>query len=577
MRAGRIGRLTGVLVSAALAATGLLAGAAATSAAPESIDQILGAAGPAGPGAPWAMISLGNFTANGGGTDNGNVAVASGTATLNTPFAINGKVFLGQGVGYSSNVTPSGGVSTDPSLVSRAASDAMSASGTFAGMTATQSVGTLGNNSSITASGAGLNVINASGVNITDGTLTLTGSSSSVFVINVTGDFSVSNGGIVLAGVQAANVVWNIRGNLTITGGGAGGATFYGTALDVNGTVTVHDDTWNGEIIGGTITDTSGFTVNSFPAVSQTIQGEIFVCVNGKPTTTLVSGGTVSVPAATLSSANPLPPTPVAPATYTMDATSPAGFRFVACGQSGVTITGHGGTAHQMVPVPPGGAGDGRFYVRRQAPPQTGFLEICKQQAGTGLRGDVFTFHAAGHTVMVPVGACSPSIKVRAGHVTVTEVSRAGSRLVAVSAIPASRLVSENLAARTAVVRVVPGGVARETIVTFTNKMVLGSGLLKICQVAGSSVAVGTHFSFTVGTQTATVPAGPAPGGYCVIAGKFKVGDRTITQRIPGGDRVTSIKTAPASRQVSVKLAAGRVTVRIGAGVTEVTYTDAMN
>jgi hypothetical protein len=103
-------------------------------------------------------------------------------------------------------------------------------------------------------------------VNLTNGPLTLIGTSSSVFVINIGGNFTVSNGGIKLSGgVQAANVVWNISGNLTITGGGAGGATFYGTALDVGGNVTVHDDTWNGEIIGGTITDTSGFKVNSFP------------------------------------------------------------------------------------------------------------------------------------------------------------------------------------------------------------------------------------------------------------------------------------------------------------------------
>ena len=33
----------------------------------ETINQYLGAAGPSGAGAPWSMISLGNFTANGPG------------------------------------------------------------------------------------------------------------------------------------------------------------------------------------------------------------------------------------------------------------------------------------------------------------------------------------------------------------------------------------------------------------------------------------------------------------------------------------------------------------------------------
>jgi hypothetical protein len=127
----------------------------------------------------------------------------------------------------------------------------------------------LGNNSSITSSGTGaFNVISASGVNMTNGTLTLNGDSTSSFVINISGNFTTSNSCIVLAGgVLPQNVVWNISGNLTITGGGCN--NYYGTALDVNGAVTVHDKTWNGELIGGTITDTSGFTVNSPPPQPQ--------------------------------------------------------------------------------------------------------------------------------------------------------------------------------------------------------------------------------------------------------------------------------------------------------------------
>jgi hypothetical protein len=579
VRTARIGRLTGRLLAAVvLVGAGLAASASAAGAAPETIDQYLGAAGPAGPGAPWAMISLGDFTANGPGTDNGNVAVASGSATLNNPFAINGKVYLGQGVSYSSNITPTGGVVNDPSLVSQAASAADMASSDFSALTPTQTVGMLGNDSTITASGSdNFNVVAATGVGITDGTLTLAGNSSSVFVINVSGDFSVGNGGIVLDGVQADNVVWNISGNLTITGGGGGGATFYGTALDVNGTVTVHDDTWNGEIIGGTITDTSGFTVNSFPqVVTQTIQGEIYECVNGRPTTTLASGGTISVPGLSLSSPNPLPPTEVPAGSGAMDATSPSGYHFVACTQTGVTITNHGTKASQTVTVPPGGAGNGIFYVTKHVPPppKTGYIEICKQAQGTGLDHDVFTFSVQGKTVRVPVGACSPSLKVTSGNVTVTEVSRAGSTLVAVATIPVNRLISDNLPARTAVVKVVPGGVSRETIVTFTNKVKPGTGLVKVCQVAGSGVSVGTNFMFTVGTTPVTVPAGPEPGGYCEIVGKFPFGDQTITQSIPAGDAVSSIVTAPARRQVSKNLKAGTVTIDVGSGVTEVTYTD---
>jgi hypothetical protein len=99
------------------------------------------------------------------------------------------------------------------------------------------------------------------------------------------------------------------------------------------------------------------------PPSTQTIRSEIFFCTNGAPSTTLVSGGSLAVPAAGLSSANPLAPSRVAAGRYTVNATAPVGQRFVACGQSGVTIGGGGGTANQNVTVPPGGVGDGKFYV----------------------------------------------------------------------------------------------------------------------------------------------------------------------------------------------------------------------
>jgi uncharacterized repeat protein (TIGR01451 family) len=240
----------------------------ATAGATKAIDQYLAAAGPSGAAAPWAMISLGNFTANGPGTNNGNVVVASGKATISSPFRINGKLFLGQGVSYSSNVTPSGGVGSSPPLVSEAASAARMASKEFDGLSPTQTFGTLREGMTITASSS-FNVIDATAVNMTDGTLTLAGNSSSVFIINVSGNFTSSNSDIALSGgVLASNIVWNIGGNLTITGGGQ--EHFFGTALAVNGQANVHDKLWEGEIIAREITDTSGFRVNSFPPAPPT-------------------------------------------------------------------------------------------------------------------------------------------------------------------------------------------------------------------------------------------------------------------------------------------------------------------
>jgi hypothetical protein len=103
-----------------------------------------------------------------------------------------------------------------------------------------------------------------------------------------------------------------------------------------------------------------------------------------------------------------------------------------------------------------------------------------------------------------------------------------------------------------------------------------GDGVLKVCKVAGPGVAVGTSFSFTVGGNTFTVPAGPTPGGTCVVGPSFPVGSNvTVAETIPAGDTVASITVAPPGQLVGTpNLAGGSVNITIGSGVTEVTYTD---
>jgi hypothetical protein len=104
-----------------------------------------------------------------------------------------------------------------------------------------------------------------------------------------------------------------------------------------------------------------------------------------------------------------------------------------------------------------------------------------------------------------------------------------------------------------------------------TNKV----GTLKVCKVAGFEIPVGTPFTFTAGSVTVVVPAGPAPGGYCNIVGTYPVGtDVSIKETIPGGDEVEGISVLPAAQLVSSTIATGKVKVDVGTGVTEVTYTD---
>jgi hypothetical protein len=107
-------------------------------------------------------------------------------------------------------------------------------------------------------------------------------------------------------------------------------------------------------------------------------------------------------------------------------------------------------------------------------------------------------------------------------------------------------------------------------------------GQLKICKAAGNGVAAGTPFTFAVlesyqPAASVTVPAGPAPGGYCELAGSYPLGSNVVVQEaVPAGDVVTGITVAPPAGQVGTpNLSAGTVYVRIGPGVTEVSYTDA--
>jgi hypothetical protein len=210
-----------------------------------------------------------------------------------------------------------------------------------------------------------------------------------------------------------------------------------------------------------------------------------------------------------------------------------------------------------------------------QAASGTGFLEICKEADGPSVSGD-FAFEVGGRTVVVPVGACSAPLELPAGTATVVEVAVDGYSVSDIRAFPAERMVGRILATGTVQVTVPAGDVSTETVVTFANRAELAP--VKICKVAGAGVAVGTDFTFLAGARTVTVPAGPAPGGYCTVAGAFPVAtDVSIAELVPRGLQVSAIGVAPASRQVGpVNLAGATVVVRIGSGVTEASFTNQM-
>jgi len=386
---------------------------------------------------------------------------------------------------------------------------------------------------------------------------------------------TVSDGQWYPSGDQHSPLVF--QGSLTAPDGCGGGATMHQNHIAVF-TADVTSDPSNVSLhyrfhdvdnnASGSWSSTNSVTTSP---ITQTIQGEIFKCVGGVPSTSLVSGGNLAVSALGLASVNPLAAAVVPAGSYAMTAAAPSGQKFVACGQSGVTISSPG-SASQAVVVPSGSAGDGKFYVQ---PITYGYVEVCKSSAN-GVAG-TFSFTVNGTTFSVPAGACGSAMKVPSGTLVVHENATTGYKMADGSATPTSRLQSVDLSRSDITVTIVAGDISTQTIVTVANMPVAGT--IKICQVADTGIAQGSLFSFsnTANSQVVQVPAGPTPGGYCVILnGVFTGGQQvTITQAGHAGASVSSIVVAPADRLVgSPNLVSAKTTIVVGSGVTEISYTD---
>ena len=198
-----------------------------------------------------------------------------------------------------------------------------------------------------------------------------------------------------------------------------------------------------------------------------------------------------------------------------------------------------------------------------------GYMQICKQASGDGVSG-YFMFRFANQSRSVPVGACSSLIfNVTPGTLTVTEDARAGYEVTDIYTIPADRLISKDISARTATVTIVPsnGDASTQTVVVFVNRRV-ELGQLKLCKVAGTGVTKGQTFAFTVNNTNYNVKA-----GYCVLAGQYPLNTQvTIKENKPAGYLVDQINVQPDGRTVSKDIAGGEVVVRIGSGITEVSF-----
>ncbi|MBI2710371.1 MAG: hypothetical protein HYX34_11855 [Actinobacteria bacterium] len=237
-----------------------------------------------------------------------------------------------------------------------------------------------------------------------------------------------------------------------------------------------------------------------------------------------------------------------------------------------------GGTANIVV-----GSGITTATFTNQA---LGTLEVCKNAADASTSGQTFQFSVnGGSAISVRAGQCSGPIQVPAGNATVRELSKANFALVSVTALGPGG-VNRRLTGPTdnpATVSVPFGGVADETVVTFTNRVLTGQ--FKICKASPDSSLQGITFSFTysyvVNGVTTTGGTALQPGQCSALSSNIPVQDANgnpvtvnVAEQATAGTQVSSITLDGAGTLTASNTAAGSASFTIGSGFTALTYTN---
>jgi hypothetical protein len=211
----------------------------------------------------------------------------------------------------------------------------------------------------------------------------------------------------------------------------------------------------------------------------------------------------------------------------------------------------------------------------------SGTLEVCKAAADASTKTQTFQFSVnGGDPIAVKAGTCSKPISVPAGTATVSETELANFHLVSVAA-NLGRLVTGSTV-NPATVSVPLGGVANETVVTFTNAV--DTGQFKICKVSSEPTLQGVTFHFTYSYtaygNTVTGTAAMTPGSCSGISVTVPLVDST---GVPVAIKVTEKATPTVAVSkigidngtiVSQNLAGGTATFNVNQGITIVTFTN---
>lgn len=176
-------------------------------------------------------------------------SLINGTLSLNTAGRLN-KSGTSTVVGIQQNSATDG-------VLDQAVADALTASQSAAALPPTitsitkVTISNPSQNITITG-GIGINVLNITNLNISNGTLTLNAPHGGSFIMNVSGSFALSGASrIVLAGgITPSDVLYNFVGS----GGGvamSGGASVVGILLAPQRGISVSSSTVTGQIISG--------------------------------------------------------------------------------------------------------------------------------------------------------------------------------------------------------------------------------------------------------------------------------------------------------------------------------------
>jgi hypothetical protein len=211
-------------------------------------DTLPGGAINFGAASPFTLLTSSNDTISGNSNITGNVGIQSGIFSLAKNSNVIGNLFYHTGVTRNISGHVSGTTSLNNAAIDNAFSDLQMLSDAAFAEPVTPRYSTLtmvnlnGSSLSITGGANEKVVLRLTSFVLVSSNFTLSGTATTSFIINVTGNFSVTNNSnIILSGVPVANVLFNIRGTGSVVT--MGNSNISGNLLALNRTVTISGNT----------------------------------------------------------------------------------------------------------------------------------------------------------------------------------------------------------------------------------------------------------------------------------------------------------------------------------------------